>query len=357
MSRGTGSKYDAHLLGEEAYDEWDGVVARSPEGSVYSTAAYLDILCRCAGGRFRILGVRHGDELVGGIALYECEALAGVYVQPRLLLYYNGIVLRDYDTRYPSRRTARHLGMMDALADELERQGYAAVALRCRSPRSDLRPFLARGWSVDPSYSYVARLEDPESLWERVDQNLRRLVERAEEEGLHLTEDGDFDAYFRMHLEVHERKGAPLYLPRDAYSRYVAYLRESGLGRLYHARLPGGRSVAAQLVLTGDHPITHTVSAAAEGDHQETGANPFLRWRVFRALAEDGYAGNDLTDAALNSVTRFKSQLGADLELNPVLRAPSHPLFRLQRWSERAYWKARGRAAGAVRRIAGREEA
>jgi len=355
VSRGTGGKYEVSTLSEETYDEWDGVAARAPEGSVYSTAAYLDLLCRCAGGRFSVVGVRHGQELVGGVALYEREALAGTFVQPRLLLYYNGVVLRDYDTRYPSRRTARHLGMMEALAEALEGRGYAAIELRCRSPRSDLRPFLERGWTSDPSYSYVARLDDTERLWDQVDQNLRRLIERAEEEDLRVTEDDDFGAYFRMHREIHERKGAPLYLPREAYERYVDGLRRAGLGRLYHARLPNGRSVAAQIVLTGDHPVTHTVSAAAEGEHQDTGANPYLRWRVFRALAEDGYEGNDLTGAALNSVTRFKSQLGAELEMNPVLRSPARSLFRLQRWSHEAYWRVRDRASGVARRALGLE--
>lgn len=342
-------KYEAAVLPEEAYDEWDRLVAESPEGSPYSTAAYLDVLCRCAGGRFRVLGVRHGQELVGGVALYERDDLAGTYVQPRLLLYYNGLVLRDYDTRYPSRRTSRHLGIMDELARALDERGYAAVELRCRSPRRDLRPFLRRGWSTEPSYSYVVPLEEVDALWDRVEQNLRRLVERAEDEGLSFTEDDDFDAYFRMHREVHERKGAPLYLPREAYARYVADLREAGIARLFHARLADGRSVAAQLVLAGDHPVTHTVSAAAEGDHQDTGANPFLRWKVFRALAGDGYRGNDLTDASLNSVTRFKSQLGGDLELNMVLRAPARSLHRLHRWGRRAYWRGRDRLSGAVR--------
>lgn len=348
-------KYEAVTLGEEAYDDWDRLVAESPEGSPYSTAAYLDVLCRCGGGRFRVVGVLHGEELCGGVALYERDALAGTYVQPRLLLYYNGLVLRDYDTRYPSRRSSRHLGIMDALSGAMTREGYAAVELRCRHPRRDVRPFLRRGWSAAPSYSYVVPLGDLDRQWDRVEQNLRRLVERAESEGLSITEDDDFDSYFRMHREVHERKGAPLYLPREAYRRFVREVREIGIGRLYHARLAGGRSVAAQLVLAGEHPTTHTISAAAEGDRQDTGANPFLRWEVFRALADEGYRGNDLTDASLNSVTRFKSQLGGDLEMSLVLRSPVRPLLGLQRrWSER-YWRGRDWLSGAIRRGSGGE--
>jgi hypothetical protein len=52
------------------------------------------------------------------------------------------------------------------------------------------------------------------------------------------------------------------------------------------------------------------------------GASAFLRWRGFEALAALGYQANDLTDAALNPVTHFKSQLGGDLETALVLTAP-----------------------------------
>ena len=71
--------------------------------------------------------------------------------------------------------------------------------------------------------------------------------------------------------------------------------------------------------------MTHTVSAAADAERQKSGSNPFLRWSVFEHLAAQGYAANDLTDASLGSVARFKSQLGGDLAMSFVARgrAPS----------------------------------
>jgi hypothetical protein len=59
-----------------------------------------------------------------------------------------------------------------------------------------------------------------------------------------------------------------------------------------------------------------------------TGAAAFLRWKVFEWLASRGYTKNDLTDAELNSVTHFKSQLGGDLVMNFVLQRPDNMMFR-----------------------------
>jgi hypothetical protein len=55
------------------------------------------------------------------------------------------------------------------------------------------------------------------------------------------------------------------------------------------------------------------------------GATAFLRWKVFEVLSGLGYAANDLTDAALNSVAHFKSQLGGTLEMCLILEKPPRP--------------------------------
>jgi len=318
----------ARALVESEYQAWNALVGRSAEGSIYSTPEYLDILCAAAGGTFRILAVHRGDELLGGIALYERNSRAGTYVSPRLLLYYNGIVLRPADSHYPSQRTARHNETIAALAGGLSALGHGRVALRCRSPLTDVRVLLAKGWTARPQYSYVVPLTDMPALRSRVEQNLRRLIERCKSQGILFTDDDDFDSFYRLHEQVHARKGADLYLPRAAFQRYFEALRSLGFARLFHARLPDGQAISSQLVLLGGHPVSHTVSAAADAAHLKLGATAFLRWNAFRKLSELGSTANDLTDAALNPVTHFKAQLGGDLALCLLLEAPESPRFR-----------------------------
>ena len=51
-----------------------------------------------------------------------------------------------------------------------------------------------------------------------------------------------------------EHHGTQAYLPDATFRQWFGTLRQSGRCRLFHARLPDGTSVAAQLVLLGDHP-------------------------------------------------------------------------------------------------------
>lgn len=85
------------------------------------------------------------------------------------------------------------------------------------------------------------------------------------------------------------------------------------------------QAVATQLVLTGPHRISYTVCAGSDAGYLATGANPFLRWRSFTALAGLGYHTNDLTGAPYpHELSRFKGQLGGTLLINwRISRTPT----------------------------------
>ena len=102
-------------IGDSEYGRGEKFVAAAPGGSEYSLPGYLDALCTAAGGRFRLLAARQGEEISGGVAMYERDSRMVRYVAPRLLLYYNGIMVRKYDTQYPSEATGRILRVLGAL--------------------------------------------------------------------------------------------------------------------------------------------------------------------------------------------------------------------------------------------------
>src|SRR5581483_7537920 len=310
---------------------------------IYARTEYLDALCGAIGGRFRVLAARQGEQLFGGVALYEEQTPFGVRVAPRLLLYYNGPVLRQHETKYPSEQTARSLKTLTALEAEIRRMGYGRVVLKPRAPLMDVRPLLANGWTAQQGYTYVVSIADLEQTRARIEQNLRRLIDRCEREGYVFTADHDFDSFFSLHSSTMDRVDFHVYLEQAAFRRYYEALAGQRLAQLLQARLPDGRVAAAQLVLLG-HPVTHTVSAGAAPDQIKSGVTAFLRWKAFEYLSGLGYQANDLTDAALNPVTHFKSQLGGSLE--PWVEVSS-TFTRRFRWGNQATSAARS-ARGAV---------
>ena len=317
------------VLGEDEYSRWTTLVSAAPGGSVYSRPDYIAALCKATGARFRVLVAERDRQILGGIVLYERTSRIGPYVHPRRLLYYNGIVLMPHESKYPSQQTSTSLQVLSTLEEALSGSGYTRLRIKSRAALSDVRLFQERGWSVEPTYSYVVDIGNLDAAFARVDKNLRRLIGRCREQGVTMEVSDDFEAFFRLHDETHVRKGADLYLPHAAFRQFFDELRNKGLCRLCHARMPDGRVVASQLVLTGDHPVTHTVAAGTDAEFLNLGVSAFLRWSVFEHLSRDGFKANDLTDAALNPVTHFKSQLGGDLVMNFDLWKTGSALARM----------------------------
>ncbi len=330
-------------------ETWSTMLSDSIGSSIYAQPDYLDILCRATGGRYQLMGVWRGRELIGGLPAYRESHPAGERVTNRLLLYYHSIVLRQYASKYPSEVTSRHLAALSALQDWLQADSAADVILHNRHEIVDLRPFIVTGWEVRPSYSYLWECHNMTSSWEQIEQNQRRLIKRGDREQLRLVEDKNIEAFWRLHWETHRRKGAPLYLEEQPFRRYIDDIIRARLGHLWLATTADDHVVAGQLTLLGTSPIAHTVVAAADSDYLQSGATPWLRWQSLRRLHDLGYRGTDLTDAALNPVTRFKSQLGGRLVMNSVVRRPQSSAMR--RYESRMRW--RGRVAGLVRRLRG----
>jgi len=328
---------EAGVLAEEHYESWDDFVsAQQRTGSIYSTARYLDILCRAAGGSFSVAAIRDGDSFLAGVGLYRHRVDGRNVISPRRLLYYNGAVLRD-DLLVLEGDYSTRLRCLDALCTVLAQQPEDSITLYCKDAYQDFRPWIERGWHASPAYTIVVPITDSAQLWKRLDKNARRLIRRAENAGAVVSADNDFDCLYRAHEEVHRRKGAQLYLARDAFRRYVNDLVAADLGVIFSARLASGEPAAAQLALLGRHPWSHTVCAGSFEAHLRTGATYLLRWRTLVDLGERGYVMNDLTNASLGAVTRFKEQFGGILTMDMSLKLDRPRLDRLMARGARWY--------------------
>ena len=348
-------QFDAKELDASELPAWRALISNSPDGSVYSDPDYLNALADVTAANVRFVGLYRNGNLEGGVALYERRSWTGLYVGMRLLLYYGGPVLARYQTKYPSEQTARHTGALTCLAEYLGEAGYATITFKGLPSLTDVRAFIAAGWKVHPAYSYVVDLRDLEAQWGRVEKNLRRLIKRCQaREGVGFEADNDFESFFRLHEATLARRGLSPYLAKDRFQAFFEAIAERGLAQICTARLGDGRAVASQLVLLGKHANSHTVSAAGDQAFASIGAQAFLRWRTFEHLAELGYTSNDLTDAALNSVTHFKSQFGGRLVSSFVLEAPMSLSARLGIRAERLAAGGKGLLRAGLGRLTAR---
>lgn len=306
-------------LDSSEYDLWDCFVDESPQGSIYSQSYFLDEFCKVSGGQFRILAAYKRDELLGGIGLYYRKSRYGDMIRLQAPLYYNGFVLKRFDSKYPSINSSREAEIVRVILDELEGGAYASAELANRFTFDDPRSLLWRGWQVWPRYTYVVPIQDIESQWIKVEQNLRRLISRCKKEGMTLEQSADADAFYSMNESTYLRKGVRPYLRRDQFLSLYDALSRRNACQIYFATTATGKRAAGQIVLMSKHPVTHTWMAGSDPEFLRSGASAFLRWKAFEDLNRRGYAYNDLTDAMNETVAKFKSQFGGDLRSSFVM--------------------------------------
>lgn len=326
-------KLTTRFLSKREYEKWTKFVCESSTGSVYSLPEYLEILCTLTGDSFRVLAVFQGNELVGGIALYETWSTFSLVAvaSHRSLLSYHSPVLKNYSSNYPSKIRAKYIAILEALINKLSEIPYVFLNLCIPHFITDMRPFLKAGWEVYPSYSYLVYLKDTQQVWQKMEQNLRRLVNRGVKNNLVFTDDDDFDSFYKLHSDTYQRKGLSLYFSENKYRKYFELLREKNLCRLHQVRLDNGKSIGAFLILTSSHPVSHTVCIGSDVNYLNLGSAAFLRWKSFEKLAQLGYESNDLTGASLNTVNNFKNQLGGELITNYIAIKPPHLSYIIYR--------------------------
>lgn len=316
-----GNEFLVRYLEIPEYDQWDRFVDESQHGSIYSQSYFLEALSAMIGTRFRILSIFKNNELVGGTGFLYSPGKYGDMISPPPLQYYNGLVIKDFEAKYPSITTSRQSGVIHSIVDELESGKYASAELSNRYTFDDPRILLWRGWQIWPRYTYVVPIGNLEEQWQRVEQNTRRLISRCERDGMTLELSDDTDAFYTMHEATYHRKGVEPYTSREKFITLYQKLKQRDACQIYFALTNDGKRVAGQIILMSKHPVTHTWMAGSDKEFLRSGASAFLRWKAFEDLNRRGYAYNDLTDAMNERVAKFKSQFGGQL-------VPSFVIYR-----------------------------
>ncbi len=345
---------EARPLSDDDLPEWDMAISRSDTASGYFNSVYLRALSKAAGATVEFIGFYRDHSLVGGLPLFVTRSAFGLSVTPRPLLYYNGLWIDNFSDLGAAKSERKLISVITCLDHFLSRRRYSRVKLKLSPAFVDARPFMVNRWLVRPTYTYVVPLTEVDELWSRFDRDVRRLARKAESEGIFVTENSDTERLFELHAGVHERKGAPLYLDQKNFNSFVDEIVAAGLASVFHARLPGGRIIASQLVLQGAHPVSHTICAASDPEFDRLGSNSLLRWQVFQKLSHRGATGIDLTDAAINPVSAFKAKLGAELRLTLVVSRPDSVPLRFADTIRRTYYGVRATAGSSLRKLRSR---
>jgi hypothetical protein len=330
-------------VGLERHEEWDALVARSAQHSLFSTVAWLDALAEASGEEAVLVGCVRGGALVGGVGLHVRRACGFRAARTHPLTPFGGLVLAAVDGAGRTLHEAELHAVSSALGRYLGR--FDHVRLLHAPELVDVRPLQWDGWRVDVRYTLLVDLRGGESAaLARMGKSLRKQARRAERAGYAAAVAGDeasLAEFGRQHEAVYLRQGLRAPLAAEALAAWCRRLLGGGHGALYCARDPEGRFATGTLVVW-DRRRAYWLLGATDPERRGAGANALLHLTMVRELS-GRFEEVDAVGANTPHVASYKRAYHGTLApYYATERTPSR-LFRAASWARALWWRVRAR--------------
>jgi len=289
---------------------WDAFVRTSPQGTVFSTSAWLEAAAQTLGGTPLLLGCRRGDDLVGGCGLLRIQKMRLCKATTPVITPYGGFLFAPPSARRAAQEEGKRHAIAAQLIERLERD-FHYVLLHHPPALHDVRPFRWVGWSAEVRYTYVVSLQDMEAVWMTCEHSIREQINKAERQGIGIGVNEDIASFLCLQDRSFARQKLATPLSRDRMRNFYEQLRARRLCRLYVAKDPSGRPLSARIVIPGFDTAYDWV-AGADPDYYATGATPLLVWTILKEMSET-HSYFDFSGADLPSVSKFKRGFGGEL--------------------------------------------
>jgi hypothetical protein len=309
--------------------EYDELVTRSPQGSIFSSSAWLDAV---APGRWRMHLVEEGGAVLGAWPTVVRPTPWGDVHTGAPLTPYLGPLFRPEAN--PVRGRANDIRYVELLLTQLGR--FAHLEAHCHPAFDYWTPLAWEGFTQTTRYSWrLTDLRDLEAVFRGTRENIRREIRKAEKRGLVAA-----PASLADFLELH----TATVLPTDRNESLVANHRalESideaiaprGARSILVARDAEGRAHAGAYLVHDDR-YTYYLVGASDPALRNSGAPSLVMWRGIEEAAERRL-GFDFEGSMVKGVERFfRAFAGTPTAYSVVRKTPSAG-FRLARALKRA---------------------
>jgi Acetyltransferase (GNAT) domain len=316
------------------HDAYEGFVARSPQGSVFATAWWLDAV---APGRWRAHTLEENGTIVAAWPTVVRSSRWGEIHEGAPLTPFLGPLLSGEGNAV--RRRAHEIAEIELL---LEKIGSCAhIEARCNPAFDYWTPLSWHGFSQTTHYTWrLPDLSDLDGIFRGVRENIRREIRKAEKRGIRV-EHGSLTDF----LEIHRAIQSPSHLEatRARNRRVLEDIEAAASARdarvILVARDEDGRPHTAGYFVRDGRWVYYLVGGS-DPELRTSGAGSLVMWKGIEYAAERGLSF-DFEGSMVPSVERFfRSFAGVPTPYSIVRKTPSRVL-RLGRPVKRALYSLR----------------
>jgi GNAT acetyltransferase-like protein len=314
-------------------EDYDELVHRSPQGSVFAGSWWLDAV---AGGRWRTHAVEEGGAVVAAWPTVVHPSPFGDVHGGAPLTPYLGPV---FDAEESSlRRRSNEIKHVELLLEKIGR--CAHIEARCHPALDYWTPLAWHGFTQTTRYSWrLTDLSDLEGSFRATRENIRREIRKAEKRGLSV-EQGELTDFLELHGKTvaHQGLDEAAAANRRSLESIEAAAAPRGARTILLARDAEGRAHAGSYLVHDDR-FAYYLVGASDPALRNSGAPSLVMWKGIEAAAMRG-VGFDFEGSMVRGVERFfRAFAGTPAPYSVVRKTPSSA-FRIARSLKRAARRA-----------------
>ena len=290
------------------FGKWDDFLRKSPQGSIFHTIAWNQMLVetdpRLAGFLPLANFDKDGNILAGLVIPYRL--VAGRKVADRPTFGYGGPVLAD-SLRYTERHHAYSshtavVGLLEALESDFD-----FVRFWNAPDIWDVRSYMFQLWKLRAVYTHQWTCAPIDEAWARIKPEWQSLIRtREQSDQLKVDESGQYDA---VYISLASR-GKDALAP-EVIQKRLQWLRSTGNGQLYVLGNASGRALAMTLaILSRENESVYLWHTVSEGNASQV--LPALFWQLYASLAGN-FKRIDLGPSDGIAISQLKDALGCNL--------------------------------------------
>jgi hypothetical protein len=307
-------KYELRYLTNPELQNWDSLVERSPQGTVFCYSWWLNAI----GGDVRVLGCFDKERLVAGIPLYFVKRFGiRIVTMPKLTQTW-GVIIEPLSGKRV-KVSSLEMEILRLFAGELRKFAYFTQLFSHHS--QNWLPFYWNGFKQTTRLTYVIDdLTSMDEIWKGLRENIRSDIRKAQKLGVRI-QPSSLDEAFPVFEKTFHRQNLHLRYTREYLDRIYRAAHCGNAGECFIAMGTDGQ-VHAAAFLVWDQRKAYYLVGGGDPDLRNSGATSLLIWELIQFSSKRSKVF-DFEGSMIEPIEKFFRAFGASqLTYHMVYKRP-----------------------------------
>jgi hypothetical protein len=279
--------FDVGELTIADFPQWDELVARSSQGTIFHKTGWLEACARSLGKKIKIFGCFQDGTLVGGCSLFPDRKFGILPVAKATcsMTPYGGFVLSSPPGLSVHKHESFSTQIIESLIREMKKEHYFSISILNSPQFLDLRPFTSNGWESRVYYTYYINLEN--NLETHADSLVKKNIRKAEKSRIIIEPFSDISRYYDLLCGTFARKNLKPPSSKSLITELYSFIKNQNCGEMVVAKTPEGEIACADIVIW-DNRQAYVWSAASDARFLNSGSPSLLRFDDLTRMQEKG---------------------------------------------------------------------